>query len=120
MTTASITREQAKALYEFCTKNNLDEWFIAKDHGAYFGATAGSNNAGNFSNSIHYIKGCNPDQDEEKEGDWYDNAHDKFGGDDFGIHLPTSWLKAFFTDESFSKKRNFSIRVNKSSVSLIC
>lgn len=115
MATASITREEAKKLYEFCKTNKVDEFFFAKDQGAYFGATTGSQKNNDFSNSIHYVKGCNPTLNDE----WYDYAWAKFGGDDFGVHLSTTWLEAFFNDESYSNKRTFGIQINKRSVSLI-
>jgi hypothetical protein len=120
MTTASIPRKKAKELYEFCQKNQVGEFFFAVDNGAYFGATNGGHDSGNFTNSIHYIKGCNPDQDEAKEGDWYNNAHYKFGGDDIGIPLPVDWLRIFFTSDALSHKKTFGIKINKNSVSLIC
>ncbi|MEH6454724.1 MAG: DUF3085 domain-containing protein [Cocleimonas sp.] len=120
MATASISRKQASELYEFCKQHKLGEFFFAKDQGAYFGATNGTNEKGNFSNSIHYIQGCDPEQDEAKAGDWYDNSGDKFGGDDFGLPLPLDWLKIYFTDDAYSRKRTFGILINQSSVSLIC
>jgi len=36
MTTASITKSQAKKLYDFCVEHEGKEFFFAKDHGAYF------------------------------------------------------------------------------------
>jgi hypothetical protein len=38
---------------------------------------------------VAYAKGCNPDKDKD---DWYDNARDLVGGDDFGDHL--EWAEA--------------------------
>ncbi|WP_282109260.1 DUF3085 domain-containing protein [Shewanella algicola] len=119
MATASITRKQAKALYDFCQENKQGEFGFAKDHGAYFYATTGNQEDGNFSNSIQYIKGCDPEQDETKLGDWYDNAREKCGGDDFGESFPIEWLHVFFTNEHFSNKRTFSVRFNKNSISLV-
>jgi hypothetical protein len=81
--TLSITDLQR--LVEFCQKNELKQYFIAKDQGAYLGASKGGNN-----NILFYFTGCNPDQDE----DWYDNAHTKFGGDDFGEQLEINDLLA--------------------------
>ena len=114
MTTASITKSQAKKLYDFCVEHECKEFFFAKDHGAYFAATTRSSEDNTFKNSIQYLKGCNPDSDE----DYYEEARHKFGGDDFGDHLPTTWLKVFFTEKRFEKKRMFSVRFNKNSILL--
>ena len=115
MSTFSITRKEANKLFQFCKENSLKEFFIAKDQGAYIGATAGSQSEGNFRNSIHYIDGCNPEKDE----DFYANARDRFGGDDFGEHLPVMWLNAFLKHPSFQKKRKFSIRLTNTSIKLV-
>ena len=42
----------------------------------------------------------------------------KFGGDDFEYHLPITWLKAFFIENRFEKKRMFLVRFNKNSIVL--
>ena len=70
-------------LVTFCRKNNQKQYFIAKDQGAYLGASCGGDN-----NCIFYFRGCDP----KKDTDWYDNAHAKFGGDDFGEHLSLDGL----------------------------
>lgn len=52
--------------------------FMAKDQGAYVGASNGPDDK-----CIFYFRGCDPDKDD----DWYDTAHRIFGGDDFGDHF---------------------------------
>lgn len=84
MAQITLTREEIKKLYDFCRENGLKTYFIAKDQGAYLGASAGKGK-----NVIFYFQGCNPDKDE----DWYDNAMAKFGGDDFGEMLDPAELK---------------------------
>jgi hypothetical protein len=61
-----------------------------------------------------------PDKTEkENKGDWYDNARDKFGGDDFGFKMPTEWLKLFCTSKALASKRMLSIRIKAKSVELV-
>lgn len=119
MPVASITREQASQLFTFCKDNSIKEFFFAKDQGAYFGATVGSHEDKNFKNSIQYLKGMNPDIENKDGSDWYDNALDKFGGDDFGVELPVQWLSVFLEDPRMAKKKMFSIRINTNSVRLV-
>lgn len=83
--TLNLAREQVQQLIDFCTKHNLTEWFIAKDHGAYIGAVAGAAPA---PKCIFYFPGCDP----AKDADWYDTALAQFGGDDFGELLPVADL----------------------------
>ena len=70
----TLKQTQVKALSALCKASGETKFFVAKDQGAYIGA----NSAGK--SLVYYFAGCNP----EKDADWYDNAHDKFGGDDFG------------------------------------
>ena len=72
--TMTINQQETADFSAFLTAHNLEEWFLAKDHGAYIGATVKG------AKWIKYFKGCNPD----KSPDFYDNARFKFGGDDFG------------------------------------
>ena len=74
----TLTQTQTNRLAEYLRNNDLAEWFIAKDHGAYIGASMGVGQ-----NCIFYFRGCNPNRDT----DWYDNTRRAFGGDDFGEHL---------------------------------
>jgi hypothetical protein len=73
---------------QFLKRHNRDTFFLAKDDGAYIGATAGSHADGTFERIIHYFAGCNP----EKDADFDDNAAYKFGWDDFGQQLPAEWM----------------------------
>ena len=111
----SIKREQALELMKFCLVNKVDDFFIANDNGAYFGATYGGHDDGSFKNNIQYIKGCNPDNDP----DYYEECRYKYGGDDFGVHLPVDWLKTFFNDNHYKNKRMFAIQLNQTSVKLV-
>lgn len=109
MSTMSISRAEARELLDFCEKNNLDEFFIAKDRGAYMGAFVAPNNR-----VIQYVPGCNP----EKDPDWWEAAEHKFGGDDFGERLPTSILKVFFGDPARAKQTRFSLRITATKILL--
>lgn len=99
MTQMTLTRKQVQALHDFAEKHGKDQWFLAKDHGAYIGMTAGSKEEDNFENILFYFKGCNPEKDE----DFYDNAGYKFGWDDFGEHFSTEIFSKFLTDENAVK-----------------
>jgi len=109
----SITRKQALELRNFCLRNKVDEFFLSNDNGAYIGATSGKDDT--FKNSIHYIKGCNPDNDP----DYYEECRYKYGGDDFGVHLPVDWLNEFFNNQHYKDKRMFAIQLNQKSVRLV-
>lgn len=114
MTIASISRENAKALLDFCRKHGLDEFFFAVDHGAYFGANVGQYGTDSFANSIHFLDGCDPDKDE-----WYDNAHIRFGGDDVGEFLPTEWLTIFCENPAYKAKNRFTVNFGRTQVKLV-
>lgn len=83
MPTITLKREEVQRLHDFCVKNALKQFFIAKDEGAYVGASVGQGN-----NCIFYFRGCDP----RVNADWYDRCHAQFGGDDFGEHLPVIQL----------------------------
>jgi hypothetical protein len=82
-----LTREQVERLIALCEANHLEKYFVAKDQGAYVGASAGP---APEQKVIYYFEGCDPEKDEN----WYENAREDFGGDDFGVHLPVSGLIA--------------------------
>ncbi len=89
MPNITLNRKQLDTLNDFLVKHNLDKWFLAKDDGAYIGATAGSHEDDTFERCIFYFKGCDP----VKDGDaCWDNTCAKFGGDDFGEHFPAADL----------------------------
>jgi hypothetical protein len=77
----TLDREQVDRLVTFCQCNGLEKFFVAKDQGAYIGATVGSEPDQKV---IFYFPHCDPEKDE----DWYENARERFGGDDFGQFLP--------------------------------
>lgn len=85
--TIKLTRAQVQQLADHCEKHKLATWFIAKDQGAYVGASCGPKPE---DKCIFYFKGCDPVKDE----DWYETAHSKFGGDDFGDMMQVDSLKS--------------------------
>jgi len=111
----SISIKDAKRILEFCKTNKLDEFFFAKDQGAYFGATVGSHEDETFKNCIVYVAGCDPD----KDTDWYDTAHAMFGGDDFGQMLPISWIEETVRAEAIKPVKKFTINLTTRTVSLV-
>lgn len=115
MTIASISRENAKALLDFCRKHGLDEFFFAVDHGAYFGANVGKHGTESFAKCIHFLEGCDPDKDE----DWYNNAHTRFGGDDVGEFLPIEWLTIFCENPVYKAKNRFTVNFGRTQVKLV-
>lgn len=80
-----LTRQQALDLQKFCEERKITKYFIAKDHGAYLGASLGKGN-----NMLFHFPGCDP----EKDPLWYENAEMLFGGDDFGEHLELESLSS--------------------------
>lgn len=91
MHTIELSKRQVKQLVDFCVEHNLDQWFIAKDQGAYLGQSMGMDPA---PKCIFYFPGCDPEKDE----DWYETAHAKFGGDDFGEHMPVADLQRYLAN----------------------
>ena len=86
MAQITLSKKQVKALSAFLRKHNKDKFFLAKDQGAYVGATGGDHEEGNFENLIFYFRGMDPSK-ETYDGEAYDNARYAFGGDDFGEHM---------------------------------
>lgn len=115
MAIASISRNDAETLLAFCKKHGLKEFFFAVDHGAYFGANVGKHGTDSFQKSIHYLDGCCP----EKDDDWYDTAHDRFGGDDVGEFLPTEWLTIFCENPAYKAKNRFTVNFGRTQVKLV-
>ena len=105
-----LNKAQAKKLFDFCQNNSVDKFFFAKDQGAYFGATKGSQSEGDFKNCIVYLQGCDPDKNE----DFYETCRNRFGGDDFGEHFEVNLLNEFVS--SNYKRLNFNF--NKQSISV--
>lgn len=90
--TLPLTREQVERLATFCEASKLEKFFVAKDQGAYVGASAGSEPDQKV---IYYFEGCDPEKDEN----WYENAREDFGGDDFGVYLPIRDLTSLLERE---------------------
>jgi hypothetical protein len=88
MPTIELSRRQVKELVDFGIEHKQDQWFIAKDQGAYLGMSLGMDPLPKI---IFYFPGCDPSKDE----DWYDTAHAQFGGDDFGEHMPLADLQRY-------------------------
>lgn len=107
----TLKAKDVRELSEFLKRHNKTEWFLAKDQGAYVGATAGSNADGTFENLIYYFAGCNPDKDE----DFYETSRWKFGGDDFGQMLPAEWIHGAAEREGLTKAV---LNVSASSITL--
>lgn len=82
----TLSKAEVKRLIKFCDDKAITHYFIAKDQGAYLGASKGAEPG---DSCIFYFAGCNP----EKDADWWENSSYKFGGDDFGEHLDLDWLK---------------------------
>lgn len=81
-TILKLSRAQLDQLAAFLHAHPTSRPFVAKDQGAYVGATAGLSE-GVVDNCIFYFPGCDPN----KDPDWYDTTRKIFGGDDFGEHL---------------------------------
>lgn len=81
MPSLTLNRADIDRFATFVTEHSIKQIFIAKDDGAYVGASIGEK-----TNCIFYFKGCDP----AKDKDYYDTARAKFGGDDFGEHLDAS------------------------------
>ena len=78
MPSLTLNRADIEKFAAFINAHAIKQIFIAKDHGAYVGASIGEKG-----NCIFYFAGCDPSKDK----DYYDTARSKFGGDDFGEHL---------------------------------
>lgn len=81
----TLSRAQVQQLADFCAERNRTQYFIAKDQGAYLGASVG---AQPDQQCLFYFPGCDPRTDE----DWWDACSDKFGGDDFGERMKATDL----------------------------
>ena len=104
----TINKKEVQDFSTFLTQNELSEFFFAKDEGAYVGATALEK--GERVSWIKYFAGCNP----EKDADYYDNARDKFGGDDFG-----EFFSADFIHKMASRGWKIVVRISPSRIALV-
>lgn len=85
--TLNLTRQEVRRLVDFCNHYQLPTFFVAKDQGAYVGASVG---LAPDQKVVYYFEGCHPEKDEA----WYENAREWFGGDDFGEYLPVRDLES--------------------------
>lgn len=88
MHSIELSKRQVQQLVDFGIEHKQDSYFIAKDQGAYLGMSLGMDPA---PKCLFYFPGCDPSKDE----DWYDTARAKFGGDDFGEHMPLADLQRY-------------------------
>lgn len=95
----TLNTHKTRELSEFLRKHGKETFFLAKDHGAYIGATAGKHGTDTFERIVHYFSGCNPNKDR----DFYETSRWKFGGDDFGQDLPADWIHNAAAQEGLTK-----------------
>ena len=107
----TLNAKQVRKLSAFCKKHNNDNFFMAKDTGAYVGATGGSHEDGTFENCIFYFKGMDP----TKSDDAYDNARYAFGGDDFGETFDTAFLHKLAAEPNL---HSMTVKVSASSIKI--
>ncbi|NHZ99106.1 DUF3085 domain-containing protein [Massilia sp. CCM 8734] len=105
-----LNRADIDKFAAFVTEHSIKQIFIAKDHGAYVGASVGEKN-----NCIFYFKGCDPSKDK----DYYDTAHARFGGDDFGEHLDANIVIAAAADPQVTTMK-FTITAGSMKVESFC
>lgn len=108
MHSIELERAQVQQLVDHCAKHHILTWFIAKDHGAYVGASCGSEPE---QQCLFFFKGCDP----KKDKDFYDNAEAKFGGDDFGENLPIADLQRYLAVPNMVSVR---IKVTSKSITM--
>jgi|DEB0MinimDraft_6_1074348.scaffolds.fasta_scaffold28178_3 hypothetical protein len=84
----TLTALQVRKFSKFCKDHRLEQFFVAKDHGAYVGATKRDEDTNELHRIIFYFKGCDPNKDK----DCWNTQQDKFGGDDFVDLIPASDL----------------------------
>lgn len=111
MAQITINRDDLEKMAALAIKHNTKKFFMAKDQGAYVGVTGGRQEDGTFESHIVYFNGCNPKTD----ADYYDNAQDKFGGDDFGEHFDMAIIHKLVADPLTIK---MVLNVGRSSMSL--
>lgn len=87
---ARMNRKQATQLLTYLKANKQKTFSFAKSHGAYF-CGQGITVDGKFQNCVIYMKGMNPEVDDN----YYENSAFEYGGDDFGETLKTDLLTDF-------------------------
>lgn len=106
MPSLTLNRADIDKFAAFVTEHSIKRIFIAKDYGAYVGASIGEK-----ANCIFYFKGCDPAKDKDCD----DTARAKFGGDDFGEHLDASVVLAAAADSQV-KTMKFTITASSMKV----
>lgn len=105
----TLNAKQVRTLSAFCKKHGNKHFFMAKDNGAYVGATGGSHEEGTFENCIFYFKGMDPNKNE----DAYDAALYAFGGDDFGETFDVDFLHKLADNQNL---HSMTVKVSASSI----
>ena len=113
MAIAQITHAQAMSLLAFCQTHKLDQFSFSNDNGAYFCAVTGSRKEGGFKNCVEYLEDMNPTTDDDAHG----MSSAVFGGDDFGVDMPVSWLALFAKHKKESD--NFRVQISATEVRLL-
>jgi hypothetical protein len=107
-----LTKPRLREFADFLSEHQVGRWFLAKDDGAYIGATNGKKHDDPaFARKLFYFAGCNPNTDD----DYYDTARDKFGGDDFGEFFEPSIIYKLAGNP---KVLQMILKVNKASITI--
>jgi hypothetical protein len=113
MARVSFNINEVKRVVEYAKKHNL-KMALVKDQGLYIMAMAKKDTPKLEGGHIVYAKGFNP----ETDANWYDEAHYKFGGDDFVDYPPIKdWYEALTTNKPNAKV--FAINIGTKNISLI-
>ena len=108
----TLSKKELRNFAHFLSCHQVERWFLAKDEGAYIGATNGKNRDDPaFAHILFYFKGCNPNTND----DYYDTARDKFGGDDFGEFFEPSVIYELAGNP---KVTALVLKVNKASITI--
>lgn len=98
MPSLTISRADAERLVKFVRDHGKDQFFIAKDQGAYLGYSVGAKPE---QQCLFYFRGMDP----SKNPDFYETARYAFGGDDFGEHLPITTIEKMLANPVVKKIR---------------
>ena len=78
--------KQLKRIFKEAQVDGIVKMLLVKDHGVYLIPFYDGQPIPSENDDVIYLKGFNPD----KDYDWYENARNQLGGDDFGIQLDFS------------------------------
>ena len=90
-----FTRNQLENVMVFCIENELDDFFVAKDQGAYIGANTGLGD--DFKNCIEYAYGCDPSNE-----NWFETATAICGQGSLGEELQASTFIKILDDPNWN------------------